>query len=92
MYEKRTRQAIINVLKRASVIFALEPKLPLDEVYQGSGSYLLLNFVGIKCDDPCKKFLERGQCTTKWRRRCIRTCLALGCDEEEVRPEGEKTD
>lgn len=43
---------------------------------------------GIKCDDPCKKFLERGQCTTKWRRRCIRTCLALGCDEEEVRPEG----
>ena len=52
----------------------------------------ILHFVGIKCDDPCKKFLERGQCTTKWRRRCIRTCLALGCDEEEVRPEGEKTD
>ena len=92
MYEKRTRQAIINVLKFerflcwANVLPALQPKPPLDEVH------LLLHFVGIKCDDPCKKFLERGQCTTKWRRRCIRTCLALGCDEEEVRPEGEKTD
>ena len=46
--------------------------------------------VGIKCDAPCKKWLERGQCTTKWRRRCLRTCLALGCDDEPVRPEGER--
>lgn len=43
---------------------------------------------GIRCHDPCKKWLERGQCTTRWRRRCIRTCLTLGCDEEPVRPEG----
>jgi len=47
---------------------------------------------GIKCDAPCKKWLERGQCTTKWRRRCIRTCLALGCDDEPVRPEGTCSD
>ena len=46
--------------------------------------------VGIKCDAPCKKWLERGQCTTKWRRRCLRTCLTLGCDDEPVRPEGER--
>ncbi|XP_078364915.1 uncharacterized protein LOC144649315 isoform X2 [Oculina patagonica] len=43
---------------------------------------------GIKCDQACKKWLERGQCSTKWRRRCIRTCLALGCDDEPVRPAG----
>ncbi|XP_068693880.1 uncharacterized protein [Montipora foliosa] len=43
---------------------------------------------GIKCGAACKKWLERGQCTTKWKRRCLRTCLALGCDDEPVRPEG----
>lgn len=43
---------------------------------------------GIKCDAPCKNWLERGQCSTKWRRRCLRTCLALGCDDEPVKPEG----
>lgn len=43
---------------------------------------------GIKCHSSCKKWLERGQCSTRWRRRCIRTCLALGCDEEPVKPEG----
>ncbi|XP_067054194.1 uncharacterized protein [Acropora muricata] len=43
---------------------------------------------GIKCDAPCKNWLERGQCSTKWRRRCLRTCLALGCDDEQVQPEG----
>ena len=50
---------------------------------------IVIRFVeGIKCDAACKKWLERGQCTTKWRRRCLRTCLALGCDDEPVRPEG----
>ena len=42
MYEKRTRQAIINVLKRASVIPALEPKLPLDEFIRAQGAICFL--------------------------------------------------
>lgn len=43
---------------------------------------------GIKCKEACKKWLEQGHCSTRWRNRCIRTCLALGCDEEPVRPAG----
>ena len=49
----------------------------------------VLFIVGIKCKESCKKWLEQGHCSTRWRNRCIRTCLALGCEEEPVRPAGE---
>ncbi|XP_032220214.2 uncharacterized protein LOC5519420 isoform X2 [Nematostella vectensis] len=42
---------------------------------------------GILCQLSCKRWIERGLCN-KWRNRCLRSCLAQGCDDKPVRPAG----